>query len=362
MLLDAKVYYHTLVSVFENEIGFASRCVKKLFPWQLPTNVHFWSLNDKCIQSKRSFFCFVSFHIRMMSSAHNLSRRTYEFQPPAKRRKTLSTNNLLHHDNESTGSEEESKDRIPPFLSKLWNILNDPSTHHIISWHKVHHNAFTVHHQDRFCSEILPRYFKHCKFNSFVRQLNLYQCYVLSDCYVFCWLLCRCTLCISLALCPLIDLTLSLSLTVPFKQSTNCVTRNDPRGSTWISTERNAVNCCWFNVKSPRTTGASTIPVHRWRRRPQSVISRNWWWRTRTRSICYGMRYGIFAMKSTANWIRCGKISWKRSICCSPSNTLSRRCKTVLSQQCIRFRHLPIGSIRASRGCLSGEHRVDIHP
>ena len=134
----------------------------------------------------------------MMSSKHYLSQSTCEFQPPCKRRKTLSISNQtdadLKDDIESTGqstvgqsqSKEDKKGRITQFLSNLWKMVNDLSICHIISWHSNHRNAFTVHNRDLFCSLILTKYFKHNKFSSFVRQLNIYQCWVWANSLYLC--------------------------------------------------------------------------------------------------------------------------------------------------------------------------------
>jgi len=43
----------------------------------------------------------------------------------------------------------------------------------IISWN-ADGKSFRIHDVNAFCSDILPRYFRHCKLASFQRQLNLY--------------------------------------------------------------------------------------------------------------------------------------------------------------------------------------------
>lgn len=63
-----------------------------------------------------------------------------------------------------------------PFPEKLHQILVDVEKERktaIISFFS-HGRAFAVHDMDQFVSEIMPRYFKHSKWNSFARQLNLY--------------------------------------------------------------------------------------------------------------------------------------------------------------------------------------------
>jgi hypothetical protein len=37
-----------------------------------------------------------------------------------------------------------------------------------------HGRAFAIHHVERFCREVMPRYFKQSRLSSFQRQLNLY--------------------------------------------------------------------------------------------------------------------------------------------------------------------------------------------
>ncbi|XVF38288.1 hypothetical protein REPUB_Repub20aG0087900 [Reevesia pubescens] len=61
----------------------------------------------------------------------------------------------------------------PPFLTKTYDIIDDSSTNHIISWSRGN-NSFIVWDPLAFCMSLLPRYFKHNNFSSFVRQLNTY--------------------------------------------------------------------------------------------------------------------------------------------------------------------------------------------
>lgn len=61
----------------------------------------------------------------------------------------------------------------PPFLTKTYDIVDDPSTDHIVSW-STGNNSFVVWDPQAFSVTLLPRFFKHNNFSSFVRQLNTY--------------------------------------------------------------------------------------------------------------------------------------------------------------------------------------------
>ncbi|XP_058755399.1 heat stress transcription factor A-6b-like [Vicia villosa] len=61
----------------------------------------------------------------------------------------------------------------PPFLTKTYDIVDDPSTNHIVSW-STGNNSFVVLDPQAFSVSLLPRFFKHNNFSSFVRQLNTY--------------------------------------------------------------------------------------------------------------------------------------------------------------------------------------------
>nr|ABJ09074.1 heat shock transcription factor 1 variant c [Medicago sativa] len=61
----------------------------------------------------------------------------------------------------------------PPFLSKTYDMVDDPSTDAIVSWSATN-NSFVVWDPPEFARDLLPKFFKHNNFSSFVRQLNTY--------------------------------------------------------------------------------------------------------------------------------------------------------------------------------------------
>ncbi|EPY84218.1 hypothetical protein CB1_000490067 [Camelus ferus] len=77
---------------------------------------------------------------------------------------------------------------VPAFLGKLWALVGDPGTDHLIHWSPMYRvcdglegvfeiesgTSFLVSDQSRFAKEVLPQYFKHSNMASFVRQLNMY--------------------------------------------------------------------------------------------------------------------------------------------------------------------------------------------
>lgn len=60
-----------------------------------------------------------------------------------------------------------------PFLNKLRSMVDDPKTDDLIRW-SDDGETFLVPNHERFGNEVLPRFFKHNRFSSFVRQLNMY--------------------------------------------------------------------------------------------------------------------------------------------------------------------------------------------
>lgn len=60
-----------------------------------------------------------------------------------------------------------------PFLSKTYQLVDDHSTDDVVSWNEEG-TAFVVWKTAEFAKDLLPQYFKHNNFSSFIRQLNTY--------------------------------------------------------------------------------------------------------------------------------------------------------------------------------------------
>ncbi|KAL5557012.1 hypothetical protein UlMin_039248 [Ulmus minor] len=60
-----------------------------------------------------------------------------------------------------------------PFLTKTYGLVDDPSSDDVISWNE-NGTSFVVWKTADFARDLLPNYFKHNNFSSFVRQLNTY--------------------------------------------------------------------------------------------------------------------------------------------------------------------------------------------
>ncbi|PWA47798.1 heat shock transcription factor B4 [Artemisia annua] len=68
----------------------------------------------------------------------------------------------------------DSHKAVPaPFLTKTYQLVDDPNTDHIVSWGEDD-ATFVVWRPPEFARDLLPNYFKHNNFSSFVRQLNTY--------------------------------------------------------------------------------------------------------------------------------------------------------------------------------------------
>lgn len=65
------------------------------------------------------------------------------------------------------------------FIHKLYNMLEDRSIQHLISWSNTN-ESFVMSPSNDF-SKVLAQYFKHTNISSFVRQLNMYGFHKVSD-------------------------------------------------------------------------------------------------------------------------------------------------------------------------------------
>ncbi|XP_059664465.1 heat stress transcription factor A-4a [Cornus florida] len=66
-----------------------------------------------------------------------------------------------------------SSNALPPFLTKTYEMVDDPSTDSIVSWSQSN-CSFIVWNPPEFARQLLPKFFKHNNFASFIRQLNTY--------------------------------------------------------------------------------------------------------------------------------------------------------------------------------------------
>ncbi|KAK7245562.1 hypothetical protein RIF29_40409 [Crotalaria pallida] len=66
-----------------------------------------------------------------------------------------------------------SSSTLPPFVGKTYEMVDDPSTNNIVSW-GAKNRSFVVWDPPEFARVLLPKFFKHNNFSSFIRQLNTY--------------------------------------------------------------------------------------------------------------------------------------------------------------------------------------------
>ncbi|KAI3997217.1 hypothetical protein MKX01_009061 [Papaver californicum] len=70
-------------------------------------------------------------------------------------------------------SDKLNQNSPPAFVSKTYDMVDDPSTDAIISWSESN-NSFVIWQPPELARDILPRFFKHNQLCSFARQLNSY--------------------------------------------------------------------------------------------------------------------------------------------------------------------------------------------
>ncbi|XP_033251906.1 heat shock factor protein-like isoform X1 [Drosophila miranda] len=103
------------------------------------------------------------------------------------RRSSVKAVQHRHESSEEEDDEEERSPRrnmhsfgdsgmgsgVPAFLAKLWRLVDDTETNHLIFWTKDGH-SFVIQNQAQFARELLPLNYKHNNMASFIRQLNMY--------------------------------------------------------------------------------------------------------------------------------------------------------------------------------------------
>jgi hypothetical protein len=64
------------------------------------------------------------------------------------------------------------KNTVPVFIDKTWEMLQDNGNCLIVRW-RPDGNSFEITDETLFIEQVLPRYFKHANFSSFIRQVSL---------------------------------------------------------------------------------------------------------------------------------------------------------------------------------------------
>ncbi|KAG1472635.1 hypothetical protein G6F56_001422 [Rhizopus delemar] len=96
-------------------------------------------------------------------------------EPNAKKKKVdHSTKEVLFTSLINTPHRFTSQRNVSAFLRKLFIMINDPTTDIHIHW-SSDGKSFLIENHEQFSKNVLPRFYKHNTFTSFVRQLNMYD-------------------------------------------------------------------------------------------------------------------------------------------------------------------------------------------
>ena len=66
--------------------------------------------------------------------------------------------------------EEMRKTNVPSFIDKTWLMLEEENYEHALRW-LPHGGSFEIVDETAFANDVLPHFFKHSNFSSFVRQV-----------------------------------------------------------------------------------------------------------------------------------------------------------------------------------------------
>ncbi|KAG2232450.1 HSF-type DNA-binding-domain-containing protein [Thamnidium elegans] len=99
------------------------------------------------------------------SSSRSGASTSSPYEPPA--------DFLSFNEEKAPAQRRSSKKGVSSFISKLHTMVEDGRHRNLISWNP-HGTSFFVYNAVQFSQEVLPEYFKHSNFSSFVRLLNMY--------------------------------------------------------------------------------------------------------------------------------------------------------------------------------------------